>query len=320
MSRFIQSLEARRLFSVTKATLLADAALLAADAAAAKADLKAVFATASADAKAIATDLKGLPKTNQPLFKTLKAEESLLQGTFKKDLQALTAPANALAKRSAAAGIAFMARWTVAVQAKITADLAALASVAVAPAQKLEADFQGSALAADLQAIVDANPSSTTLAADVTRFDDDMQSKGGVLTDALTAFAGQLTTLTTDLAAAPAGPGGGGGNSLPQIVGTYSGSYTVTAGNHVGRVTDLNIQVTSEGADGSLTGTITLTVNGVDASVSFTGTITASGQFTTTFINKDNNSTTLTGTATASAITGTYNTPGDSSGTFSVSK
>lgn len=324
MFRFVQSLEGRCLFSatpVTKETLLADAAMVAADAAAAKADLKVLSATLAADTKAILADLKGLPKTNAPLFKTLKKDAVHLLATVTKDLAGFAGPTNALAKRSAVTGVQFMTRWTAAAQAKVTADLAALSTVTTAPAAKLEADFQGATLDADLQALVDANPSSTTLSADVARASNDMETKGQVFSDALVKFQDDLDTLASDLAAAPAGPSGGGGKALPQLVGTFSGSYTVTSGNHVGRVTAFTVQIASEAADGSIAGMISLSVSGQVASVSFSGTVTNAGEFTTTFVNESGNSTTLTGTVVAgSVITGTYNTPNDSSGTFTLSK
>ena len=94
---------------VTKATLLADAATITADAKAAKAELKVFAAGVAADTKVIQADLKGGPKTNLPLLKALKIDEVKTKATITKDLNVLLNPGVLLAGATAA-GIAGLTR------------------------------------------------------------------------------------------------------------------------------------------------------------------------------------------------------------------
>ena len=101
MSRFIQPLESRRLFSagpVDKATLVADEALVVADGAAVRADLRSLAGVVRADTAKIQVDLKGLPKTNLPLMRTLRTDEARLLAQFTKDVNALLNPGTAVTR------------------------------------------------------------------------------------------------------------------------------------------------------------------------------------------------------------------------------
>jgi hypothetical protein len=322
MCRFIQSLESRRLLSATpvsKATLLADEAHIVADAVAAKADFKTLVAAVTADTKTIQSDLKGLSKSNATLLKTLKADEVKVFTLVTRDLNALIGSPGALAKRSTADGVALLTKSTKAIQAKVTADIASLGTVATAPLAKLQADDQNTGLGPALQAITDANASDATLAADITRQRDDTESKGTIFNTAVVQFQTDLGALAADLASTPPGENGGG-STLPNLVGTFNGSGTQTAGNHVGRVTGLKVNIASEGGDGSFTGTVTLTQNGQSETDSISGTVTTAGKFTGAFTDSSNVGSTLTATVSGNTIKGTYASAGGSSGTFSVTK
>lgn len=318
MSRFIQVLESRTLLSatpVTKATLLADQAVIVSNAVAAKADLKVLAAGVGADTKAIQADLKGLPKTNLPLLRTLKVDEAMTRALITKDLHALLNPGVSLARRSTAAGIAQIRKATTAVVAKVVADVAALQTVTAAPLATLQAAEQGNAIDTDLQALVAANPTDATLAADVAKLQSDASTNGGTFDQAAMTFQTGIATVAVDVAAAPANSGGT--TTIPNLVGTLTGSATVTAGNNVGQVSQLTIHFTSEGADGSLAGDITVTNTSGGASGTITASVTAGGAFSATVVTSDG-TTTLSGTVVGKTISGTHSTIGGDSGTFHV--
>ena len=321
MSRFIQLLESRTLLSVTTATLLADEALIVADAATAKADLRVLAAAVRADTKTITADLKGTPKTNLPLLHTLKTDEAKALAVITKDLNALLNPGVSLSRRSTAAGVAQIHKGTAAVEAKVAADVAALQTVTTAPLATIQADDQGNTIGTDLQALVTANPSDTTLATDVSKQETDTNTGGATFNTAAVKFQTDIGTLATDLAGAPAGiggTGGTGGTTIPNLVGTLTGSATSTSGNHVGRVSTLTVNITSEGTDGSLTGNISITNTGNGTNTAtLTGSVTASHVFTATLVDTGGNTTTLHATVSGKTISGTYSGTNDS-GTFHV--
>lgn len=326
MSRFIQSLEARTLFAatpVTKSTLLADQTAITADATTARADLKAIVSTIAADTKTIQADLKGLPKTNAPLLRALRMDEGKVRALITKDLNALLGPATGLSRRSTAQGVALMAHSNAALQARVAADVAALGTVTAAPLAQLQADEQGNGVGADLQAIALANPSDATLLADISKQQADITTTVNTLNNAALTFQTDIATLTSDVAAAPAGSGGTSGSTIPNLVATYSGSAKETSGNHVGRVSTLQLVISSEGTDGSLTGTTTLTESGNSVQLSLAGSVSANGTFTATLTDTSGqqNGATLTAHVSGKTISGTYHsTDGSSSGTFTVSK
>src|SRR5579859_4222796 len=228
MSRHVETLESRQMLSatpVTKDTLAADLALVVADGNALKAALKSLLTTVHGDTNTIQNDLKGLPKSNAPLLKTLKSDAAKLGALITKDVNALNGPDGALARRATAAGLALIAKSNATIQAKVTADAASLNTVTAAPLAQLQADEQGSGTGADLTAITNANPSDTTLAADVTKQRDDVQTDGTTLNTAAATLQTDTQTLATDLAAITPG-GGGGGTSIPNLVATFTGSGT----------------------------------------------------------------------------------------------
>lgn len=324
MSRFIQPLECRTLYSATpvsKATLLADEATVVADGAAAKASLAALVADVSADNLAIQADLKGLPKSNLALFHKLKADEAKFVATIRKDLNAVLLPATALSRKSVNDAAALMGKSTAALQAKVGADVAALGTVTDGPVARLQADMQGGAVDADLQSLVSANPSAANLATDVGTQQSDMSADGDMFSQAIVTFQADLGVLASDVAAAPPAVGSSNGSTIPNLVGTFAGSATSTAGNHVGRISALQVVFTTEGKDGTLSGTLTITDNGQTNSLMLTGTVTAGHTFSATVTDPSGsqNGATLTGTVTGNAIVGAYVSTGDS-GTFTIAR
>lgn len=321
MSRFIQSLESRRLLSVTKAGLLADRALILADAAAAKADLKVLAATAQADTRTIQTDLKGSAKTNTPLLRTLKADEVKVLALSRKDVNVLLGRSLGLVNRSIAIGDALLVKNNAQLEAKLAADVAALGTVTAAPLAALEADSQGAGIGAALLVLIEANPTDTTLATDAAKLQTDTGAQDSAFIAAATKFQTDVAVqTTTDLNQVPASSPSGPGGSIPSLVGTLNGSATATSGNNVGRVSTLVVHITSESSSGVLTGTATITNPGQSPQTqNLSGTISASGAFNATVTDPTNsqNGATLVGTYSGKTLSGTYTSTGDG-GTFTV--
>lgn len=323
MSRFVQSLESRTLFAATptKATFITDELRIFADAATTRADLKATAAVIAADTKTIAADLKSLSTasnkaSNDALLKTLKTDEIKTLVTLRVDEAVLLGPTTGLSRRSAAHGMALLLHPTnVHLQALVAADEAALGTVTAAPLAKLKADSKASAIGTDLMNIAAANPSSTLLATHIQNFQTDGNTAVGNFVAAAMKFTTDVGTLASDLSATPTTA------AIPNLVGTYNGSATATAGSHVGRVSTLVVHITTEGANGSLTGSITITNPGSSPMTqSLTGMVTANGTFTATVTDTSGGGATLAGTAVGKTISGTYastGTGGDS-GTFTV--
>src|SRR5205085_403295 len=132
-------------------------------------------------------------------------------------------------------------------------------------------------------------------------------------------FRTDTGTLATDLSGAPTG---GTTGSFPDLVHTYNGNATSTSGNHVGRVSTLVVQITTEGTDGTFTGTTTITNPGQSPQTqNLTGSVTTGGAFSGTVTDPTNasNGATLSGTVSGSSISGTFSsTDGTDAGTFSV--
>lgn len=320
MSRFIQSLESRTLFSagpVDKPTLLADEALVVADGAAARADLRSLAAVVRTDTAKIQVDLRGLPKTNLPLMRTLRVDEARLLAQTTVDLNMLLNPATALSRQSTAAGVLLLTKATLGLQARVGADVTALGNVTVAPLAKFQADFQDTAINTDLQALLDANPSATTLSTDAGQMMTDTSADADTLNTAVSAFATDVGALGADLSSALSNS-----SLLPTVTGTYTGSATATAGKNIGRVSTLSVVITSEGTDGSLSGSLTITNPGQGPQTQvLTGSVSAAGVFTATVSDPSDptNGATLTGHVVGSTISGTYASTGDS-GTFTIHK
>jgi len=317
MSPHIQSLESRTLLSVTKATLLADHAALLAEAKTARANVSALFVTLTHDNKAVQTDLKG-QSASAPLLKTLMTDESRTKVLIGKDLNSLLGPALALGNKTIAAGLASLSHSSTALQTKIAADLTALNSVIAAPLAKLNADLQAVPIPADLQNILDANPSNSTLASDISTLQNDLSTNGQTFSTAVSTFQTNVSTTASDVSTTP---GGTGGTTIPTLSGTYTGSTTATAGTHVGRVSSLSITITSETADGTLTGTAVNSSGSGPINLTFTGSINSSGAFTLNMTDPTDSTqgASLTGQANGTTLSGTFTAISDS-GTFTLSQ
>jgi hypothetical protein len=326
MSRFIQALESRTLFAatpVTKAALLADRAALLAQAKSARADLVALGASLNADTKLVQTDLKGSAAGNALLLRMLRADEGKTRGTVNKDLNSLLGPTLGLANRSIGHAIALIAHSSTAIDARVAADLAALATVLAAPLAKLDADLHAPAIGVDLQAISAANSTNATLGTDISKLEGDTSAASTTLTGAVTSFQDGVETVSSDVAAAPPGPSGPGGSRIPNLVGTYLGQ--VTDGTHnQGLPSNWTLHITTEGAGGSFSGTITTTQNGNTTSQteSVTGSVTASGSFTATASDPTTGQAggSLTGTISGTTLSGTFNDGMGGTGPFSLAK
>ena len=159
---------------------------------------------------------------------------------------------------------------------------------------------------------------SLDIGADENPYVDQFNSMGYGHTTAAQLQA-DLGALASDVAAAPPGSTGSTGSTIPNLVGTYSGSAKTTAGNHVGRISTLQVVINSEGADGSLTGTLAITYNGQTNTLTLTGQVTAGHAFSATGADGGQNNAMLNGTAAGNTIVGTYASTGDS-GTFTLSK
>ena len=324
MSRFVQYLEPRTLFTATptKATFFADALQIFADAATTRADLKATAAVVAADTKTIAADLKSISTasnkaSNAALLRTLKIDEIKTLVTLRVDENVLVGPTSGLSRRSAAHGIELLSHPTnVHLQALVSADEAALGTETAAPLAKLKADSNATSIGTDLMNIANANPSSTLLATHLQNFQTDGNTAVGNFVAAAMKFTTDVGTLASDLSATPTTA------AIPNLVGTFNGSATATAGNHVGRVSTLVVTITAEGTNGSLTGSVTITNPGSSPMTqSLTGMVTANGTFTAT-VSGAGGGATLSGTAVGNTISGTYASTGggNDSGTFSVHK
>lgn len=321
MSRFIQLLEPRVFLSatVTKATLLTDQSAIASDAAAVKAAGAAFTAAVSADTKIVLADVKGLSQTtNAPLVKTLRTDEAKTLAAIKKDVNALVASALASSRRSTSDGVALLTKSSTKLQSKVAADAAALGTAGSAPLAALKADSAGTAIDADLNAIVAANSANVTLATDATKEKSDITTDGAALRNAGTKLSTDLSTMASDLASTTST---GGGTTSGNLVGNYSGSSTETTGKHVGRKSRLVVTISSQAADGSLSGTVTASRSGkTTLNATLTGAVTAAGLFSATLSDSSGGGTvTLNGTVSGKTISGTYTISGGAgNGTFTI--
>jgi hypothetical protein len=322
MSRFIQSLESRTLLSaasVTEAALLTDVKNVQAAAVTARGDLKSAASSIGADTKLIATDLKSSTTsanraTNAGLLRTLRVDESKTFATLRAHEAALFSVGTGLSRRAAADGKALLLHPTNArIQARVTADTTALTTEPAALLAKVQADTQNVGIGTDLTNLANANPTNTALATEIQTAQND--GKVAVQTAVTAAGAFDMNVVILDGAVASTSTG----STIPNLVGTFSGTATQTAGSHVGRVSTLMFNITSEGADGSLIGTVTITDPTNPASTQpMTGAVTANGTFAGTVSDTSGNGATLAGTVSGKTITGTFSS-GTDGGTFTVS-
>lgn len=322
MSRFIQSLESRRLLTATTSSLAAELTTVNTNASAVKADLTTLQSTAKADMKAIATDLKGSAKTNVPLLRKLQGDENRWLTKIKNNTNVLLHAAP-LSAKGVADGDAFLAAPTnLSLQSKIVGDVNALNVATNAPLSALTADIPSTAVSADLTALTTANPTNTSLATDASKITSDLlktengpfppsQAIAVTTSGQLVNDGGKLSTavgaLTTDLATLEPAP-----TTTPSLVGDYKGTLKtkgVIFGIGATKVSfELNItSQTLTSVDG------TITVDGQTASGTITSRELSNGKvnltlddsgITITLNGKVNVTTTAAGLPPGSVISG----------------
>jgi hypothetical protein len=240
MSRFIQSLESRTLFS---ASFTDDQLHILTDTAAVKGALKSAGSIMMADMKIIAADVKAVTTSankasNAALLKTMKADVTQVLALLRADSAALLASAG-LAKRTAAEGQSLTLNpINPTVRARLAADSAVLQPLVDGAAAKLQLDLDSIELKTDVENIVAANPSSTTLPTDAATAQVNSTNALATFETAAATYQTDVDGLITDLDSIP---------TVPNLVGTYVGTAKATSGNHVGRIMGLTVQFTSEG-------------------------------------------------------------------------
>ncbi|HZL33921.1 MAG TPA: hypothetical protein VFC78_01345 [Tepidisphaeraceae bacterium] len=324
MSQFIHFLESRTLLSasITSATLIADSQQVSANAATTRTDVKLVASTFAADTKKIAADLKsatnaGNRKANAALLNTLKADEGKALAKLRADSNVLLGKSSALSQRSLTDAKALLLHPTnVKLGAKVAADVSALNAVTTAPLANVQADTQSVTLSADLTNIAAANPYSTSLATDVPQSQSDVAGSIGNVGVAAENFSGQVGTLAGDAGATPTSA------TPPNLVGSFSGPAVAKTGSHVGQIGTLVLDVTSEGTDGSLSGTATTTDSSSGTSAfALAGSVTSGGAFTATLSDSTGAQLTLNGAVHGKVISGNFadDAPGSTNGgTFTI--
>jgi hypothetical protein len=326
MSRFVQGLESRTLFSAASAAgavLAVDAKQVVATAATARTDLRFAVSAATIDTNVVAADLKtSTTSTNRPanagLLRTLRSDEVKTFATLRSDETALLVVGASLSARAAADAKSLLLHPTnAAIQARVAADMTALATVPAARLATLQADALNGVLGADLTNLVNANPANTSLANDTNAF-----TAGGAAAAAIgnvVTAAGTFTTATGALNAEV--NSSTSGSVIPNLVGTYSGSFVSSNGSDVGKENPSTFDISTEGADGSLSGTATVTHDGNPTTFSLSGSVAADGSFTATLTDPTGQQTsqTLTGTASRTTISGTGSDGGGGTFTFTLS-
>lgn len=323
MSRLVQSLESRTLFSATSAqaaVLLADVKQVTASAAMVRADMKLAVSAAATGLKQVATDLKTSTTSanraaNAALLKTLKAADHSTVVTLRVDQTALVVVGARLSAHSAADAKALLLHpASQAIQARVAADITALETEPAAKLAAFQAAAQVDLIGAALTDLLAANPTNTALAGDATVFQSGGAAAvaiGNVITAAGT-FTTTIGTLNADVNSTASG------STIPSLVGTYLGQ--VSNGTHnEGLPSNWTLDITTEGADGSFSGTLTTTQNGNTTSQtqSITGSVTASGSFTVTPSQEGGS---LTGTLSGTTLSGTFTDSSGDTGPFSLVK
>lgn len=328
MSRLIQSLEPRTLFSATSAEaalLLGDARQVTASAAGVRTDLRVAISTATTGLNKVAADVKTTTTpanraSNAALVRALRAGELSTFAKLRVDQTALLTIGASLSTRSVADARALLLHPTSAtIQARVAADITALTTEPAARLATFQADAQSDLIGAALANLIAANSANTALATDA----GDFQSGGaaaaaiGNVITAAGSFTGTISTLGTDVNSTTTG------STVPNLVGTYLGQ--VTDGSHnAGLPSNWTLDITTEGADGSFSGTITTTQNGNTSSQteSVTGSVTAAGSFSLTVSDPTTHQAggSLTGTVSGTTLSGTFDDGIGGTGPFTLTK
>ena len=316
MSAFVQSLEGRTLFA---AAFAAEKAQVIADAAAVRVALTSAAKAMAADVKILAADLRPLTSAanraeNVALLKALKTDISASVKVLRLDARSLLAKSTALSRRVAATGNALTTHaGNAKLMAKLAADLPALVVTTAAAVAKLGADLAAVDLSPELTALAAANPTGVVLAGHAL-------AAGVNAATSLSAFAATAATFQTDVgilaAHVDALP------DTPSLVGTWAGGADETSGPEAGLHITLLAKFTSQGLDGSLTGTVRGTpTGGTTITMTLVGNIAEDGTFTATGTPTGSlqSTTTLTGTLSGNTISGTYVTA-TGGGTFTLTR
>ena len=328
MLQFVQSLESRTLFSVAStsaAALIADVKQVMSSAVTVRADVRTAMTAAALGVKKVTVDLKTSTTSenragNAALLRTLKADELKTFGSVRAEETALVVVGAKLSTRAAADAKALLLHPTsTALQTRVAADASALATEPAARLATLQAAAQSNSIGTDLTNLVNANASNTALASDAGIFQTGgtaANAIGNVITAAST-FNAAIGTLGTEVNTA------GSGSTIPSLVGTYTGQ--VTDGTHnQGLPSNWTLDITTEGTDGSFSGTITTTSNGntVSQTESVTGSVKADGSFTLTVTDPTTQQTggSLAGTASATTLSGTFDDGIGGTGPFTLTK
>jgi len=316
MSAFAQSLEGRTLFA---AAFAAEQAAVVADAAAARASLTAAAKTMATEMKTLAADLRLLATptnraSNLALLKALKADVAASVKTLRADARLLLTKSTALSRKVAATGNGLTLRpGNLKLMAKLANDLPALVLTTQASMAKLSADIAAMDIQPELTALTAANPTGAVLAGHALTT---LVNAGAALTacgNTAVTFATDVAILAAHVDALP---------DTPSLVGNWAGGADETAGPEAGLHITLVAKFTSQGPDGSLTGTIRGTpTGGTTITMTLVGTIAEDGTFTATATPTGNlqSTTNLTGTLSGNTISGTYVTA-TGNGTFTLTR
>ena len=323
MSRFIQSLESRTLFSADStaaAALLADVKQVLSAAAIARADLPAAMKSATSGVSKITVDLRTSTtsdnrSSNAALLRNFKSDVLKTFGALRGDETALLVVGDSLSARAAADAKALLLHPTsTAIQARVAADENALSTTPAAKLATLQAAAQSHGIGTDLANLLTANVSNTALAADAVIFQN-----GGTVVVAISkvvtaagTFDTAIGTLNTQVSSTTSG------STIPNLVGTYTGQ--VTDGSHnQGLPSNWTLDITTEGTDGSFSGNITTSQNGntSNQTQSVTGSVQADGSFTLTVAQ---GGASLTGAASTNTLSGTFNDGIGGTGPFTLNK
>ena len=328
MSRFVQPLESRVLFSAASAAaavLLGDVKQVTASAATERADLRSAQSAATAGLNKVAADLKTSTTSanrtsNAALLKTLKTDELRTLATLRGDDTELLVVGTSLSARAANDAKALLLHSSDSkIQARVAADIAALTTEPAARLAALQAAAQSNVIGSDLSNLVTANPANSALAADASAFGTG-GTAAAAIGNALTAagtFTATIGTLNTEVNSTTSF------STIPNLVGTYVGQ--VTDGSHnQGLPSNWTLHISSEGTDGSFSGTITTTQNGNTSSQtqSIAGSVKADGSFTATASDPTTHQVggTLAGTASGTTLSGTFNDGMGGTGPFTLTR
>jgi hypothetical protein len=207
MSRFVQTLESRTLFSVTiPANVVTDIGMLLGDSRALRADFQTHVPVLHADFRAVGKDLKGLPNngTNHALLGKLRGDAGHWMGVVRGDMAGLLHAGTPAVRHAIMDGMrVFMDPNDLIAKAKLAADLTAVQSVLAAPMATLATDVQsaGAMLTADLNALTAANPTDTALQGDVNKVESDGSAMLMGVGGDVQKLNSDVTQLVTDLTA-----------------------------------------------------------------------------------------------------------------------